>query len=301
MQETRNDIPSTVRTDHIVPSIGTVDIAVETTYTRNEIPPRCRKERRVQHTMTVTAELPVVDAAETTLAFTVREAIGPDKNIYQVAGRLFTPQTHIASRDERHAPSAVGDLTEFPSTARITDTAIPSNSIADHAVSDARLSGLIVVDGMVWEPSAEPAYTVSSLGVTETVVSAITESFHRGRGAIFRADEFSETLAYAHERATGFDGSEEADRKFGPRADTEIFRYITVHDASAVRLVTALPAPSEIKELRINYQVAINELSRADSPDDEAAAFAKVCSLRKRIATAGHTPVAGNVEPYEDR
>ena len=277
---------------------STFTIDITGTYTRDEIPPRCRKPRPVSHETSAQVEVPIVSAEEAPIAFRIRDLDDRTKEIRAFDGRLFAAHPIQIRREEPTLPGS----TRFPSEID-TERNHDIRHIFTRAESDEDFQRLaqdhyrkfLIIDGIVWRETTEPGYHVSVFGFGEVSLGVSDRKDH---GTLFRADEFEAALAWAQELTSERRGL--STRYSDPEA-AERYRAIEVLIPEAVTLVTISPAPKEVRDLRVEYSMARDRLSDADSSDEETRYFAEVVRLREEIVKKGHSPVESSARPYEAR
>lgn len=267
------------------------------TYTRDEIPPRCRKPRPITHETSAQVEVPMISTEEAPIAFRIRDLDDQTKEIRTYDGRLFAPYLPWAYQEEPSLPGSVHfpqDVNTERDNLRYVTYDVDSDE-AYHQKAQDHYSQFLIIDGVVWRETTEPGYHVSVFGFGEVSLGVSDRKDH---GTLFRADEFEAALAWAQELtserrgiSTRYDNQESAER----------YRAIEVLIPEAVTLVTISPAPKEVRDLRVEYSVARDRLSRADSSDEETRHFAEVVRLRDEIVKKGHSPIKSDARPYEAR
>lgn len=85
------------------------------------------------------------------------------------------------------------------------------------------------------------------------------------------------------------------------RNQPDVTRTIDVLIPEAVTLITSSPAPEWVHDLRWDYRRAVDRLGQATSPISDEEAFNDVHELRKRIVSAGFTPLESLERPFEAR
>ena len=272
------------------------------TFTRDEIPPKCRKPRPVTHETSAQVEVPMVTSDEAPVAFRVREIEDIVKEIRTFDGRLFAPYLPWSRQEETslpgsaHFPPPVD--TELHSLRYVTFD-VDSDEAYYQKAKD-YYQRFLIIDGIVWEEVAEPGYHVSTLGLGGMNGSSVSlgVSTRKDYGTLFRADEFEDALAWAKTLAD--ERRDSSSRYIDPKS-VERLRTIEVLVPEAVTLVTIAPAPKEVRDLRFQYSLARDYLSRATTPDEETERFAEVVRLREEIVKKGHSPIESDARPYEAR
>lgn len=268
------------------------------TYTRDEVPPRCRKPRPITHEASAQVEVPILAAGDAPVAFRVRGVEDTVREIRTVDGRLFSPYLPHAHQTEPSLPGSV----HFPQDADVTR----HRRLYLHAESEdefhegveAYFGQFRIIDGVVWEEAAEPAYLVATFGLGGNGSVGLMVSDRKDHGTLFRADEFETARAWADEvaRNLGDRSSRYEDPRFAER-----YRAIEVLAPDAVTLVTISPAPKEVRDLQFEYRMARDRLSRANTSDEETECFFEVTRLREEIIKHGHSPIESEARPYEAR
>lgn len=279
-------------------------ISLTGTYTRDEIPPRCRKPRPVTYETSAQVEVPMVSSDDAPVAFRIRDVEDRIKEIRTHDGRLFAPYLPHAHQEEPSLPGSV----HFPQdvdTERSNLRHVTFNVDSDEAYyqqAQEHYRQFLIIDGIVWVETGEPSYSVDTFGMghnhggTGLMVNAGAAG--RRSGKTFRADEFEAALAHAIQVATGRGDTKDVARF---ERDPEDFRRIEILLPEAVTLVTPPPVPKEVRDLRFEYSIACDRLSRVSTPDEEAEAFETVSRLRSEIIKRGHSPIDPKFQPYEAR
>lgn len=274
------------------------------TYTREEIPPRCRKPRPVTHETSAQAQIPSVTSDESPVAFRIRDLDDRTTEVRTHDGRLFAPYRTGPDRTEPILPGS----TKFPQDVDTTFNGlgyvgypVDSEDAYRQAVQD-QYRKFLIIDGIVWVEAGEPSYSVSTFGMGGnhggTGLMVNRDAMGRHSGATFRADEFEDAHAYAIEVANRRGDTRDVARY---QDNPEHYRCIEVVIPEAVTLVTVAPSPQRVRRLRTDYSMAIHKLDRASTPDEETEAFARVVVLREEIVSLGYTPIESNALPYEAR
>lgn len=272
-------------------------ISLTGTYTRDEIPPRCRKPRPVTYETSAQVEVPTASSDDAPVAFRIREVEDRIKEIRTFDGRLFAPYLPHSHQEEPSLPGSV----HFPQgvdTERSNLRHVTFNVDSDEAYyrqAQEHYRRFLIIDGVVWEETTEPGYHVAVFGFGNVSLGVSDRKDH---GTLFRADEFDAALAWARELTSERRGP--SGRYTDPEG-VERYRAIEVLIPEAVTLVTVAPAPKEVRDLRIEYSMARDRFSRAESPDEETRYFAEVVRLRDEIIKKGHSPVKSDARPYEAR
>lgn len=285
-------------------------VTVTGTYTRDEIPPRCRNPRPVTHQVSTTVRVPVVSAEQAPVAFHIRT----DDATYQAqeptvfrywGGHLYVPWAPSVERADVHPGDPM-----FEAEQSVERHALParidSKDAFDLAVEE-KYGTYLIIDGVVWESSGEPRYVIQTfgLGANHGGTGVFVDTFDRSNidaTAIFRADEMEAAVAYAAEVA-----ADRGDTKDVAWLKTNGPRWtIDVLIPEAVTLVTVPPEPKEVRGLRWTYRLAVAELDRllsreATTPQQEVKAVEKIARLRHQIINAGCSPIAPTARPYEAR
>lgn len=273
-------------------------ISLTGTYTRDEIPPRCRKPRPVTYETSAQVEVPTVSSDDAPVAFRIREVEDRIKEIRTFDGRLFAPYLPHSHQEEPSLPGSV----HFPQDVDVTrHHRIPNRAESEdefHQTIEAFFGGFLIIDGVVWAESREPAYEVVTFGLGGDGSTALMATDRATQGNVFRADEFEAARAFAEDVARQRGDRQE---RFEDPRSAEWDRAIEVLIPEAVTLVTATPAPKDIRDLRFNYSLARDRLSRASTPDDEKEHFSEAVRLRDEIIMRGYSPIESEVHPYEAR
>ena len=272
-------------------------VTVHGTYTRDEIPPRCRKPRPVTYDATATVDVAAVTGQDAPVAFRITKPGGGTYEIRTHAGKLYAQYKPFSRQVE---PTVPGD-SRFPAEVTADNVRMwrdASTAEEFHATVRELFSRHLIIDGIVWTETSEPGYLVATFGIGGINGSTgLMVSDRKDHGVLFRADEFEEARAHAAE----------VSRKRGDRQDrytpqeAERYRAIEVLIPEAVTLVTVPPEPVEVRDLRFDYDIARDRLSRVYSPDEETDAFEEVVRLREAIIRRGYTPVESDARPYEAR
>lgn len=275
-------------------------VTVHGTYTRDEIPPRCRKPRPVTYDATATVDVASVTGQEAPVAFRITKLYDDGRNTSEIRtyqGRLFAPYKPFSRQVE---PTVPGD-SHFPAEVTADNVRMwRAASTADefHATVHELFSRHLIIDGIVWTETSEPGYLVATFGIGGINGSTgLMVSDRKDHGVLFRADELEEARAHAAEVSR--DRGDREDRYEGDAAERH--RAIEVLIPEAVTLVTVPPEPMEVRDLRFDYDIARDRLSRVYSPDEETDAFEEVVRLREAIIRRGYTPVESDARPYEAR
>lgn len=277
-------------------------ISLTGTYTRDEIPPRCRKPRPVTYETSAQVEVPMVSSADAPVAFRVREVEDRIREIRTFDGRLFAPYLPWAHQEEPSLPGSAHfpqDVDTERVNLRYSLYDVDSDEAYYQKAKD-HYQRFLIIDGIVWEETAEPGYHVSTLGLGGMNGSSVSlgVSTRKDHGTLFRADEFEDALAWA--RTLADERRDSSSRYIDPES-VERHRTIEVLVPKAVTLVTITPAPKEVRDLRFEYSLARDYLSRATTPEEEAERFAEVVRLREEIVKKGHFPIESDARPYEAR
>lgn len=271
------------------------------TYTREEIPPRCRKPRPVTYDASAQIEIQALTQDQAPVAFRIKALRGHEdfeatNDIRTASGRLYAPYLPYSRQTE---PTIPGD-SNFPQNVEANRWDY-SNTDSQEAFTqkvEEHYNAYVIIDGAVWVETREPYYTVATFGFgnnhggTGLMVSG-------NSGNTFRADEYADALACAIETARDRGDTKDVAR-FTNRP--EEYRAIEVLIPDAVTLVTVSPAPKEVRDLRFDYEYARGHLKDAETPDAETKAFAEVTELREKIVALGYAPIAPRDQnPYEAR
>lgn len=274
-------------------------VSLTGTYTRDEIPPRCRKPRPVTHETSTQVEIPMVSSDDAPVAFRIRGLEDRIKEIRTHDGRLFAPylpeahQTGPSRPGSAHFPQVID--TEQGNLHQIIRDADSDEDFRQQAQK--HYHRFLIIDGTVWREASEPGYSVTTFGLGNNH-GGTSLMVDTSRGMVFRADEFDAALAYAIQVAAERGDTEYVSRFKG---NPERYRDIEVLIPEAVTLVTPAPVSKEVRNLRVEYSIACYRLDQATTPDEEAEAFESVSRLRSEIIERGYSPVKSDARPYEAR
>ena len=141
-------------------------ITAEIKYRPFRTPPRCRKPRQVQETFKHTLAIPSVtsvDAPTVALVPNDRGLFGApgggEAEIRSFDGKLWTVETE--TRDCT-SPAALAGSDLFPADVTLDFHLEDADEAAEHFTS--RYQDYLIVDGVVWRQTAEPVYSVETLG-----------------------------------------------------------------------------------------------------------------------------------------
>lgn len=275
-------------------------IHVSGTFTRDEIPPRCRKPRPVTHDTSTTTTVQAVTSDEAPVAFRITDTLSETvADIRTHNGQLYTPFLPVAHQKEYTKPGDDIFPSELDENHHLSGYQLrASTSAEDFDVTVQNIfSRFLIIDDAIWKLTSEPAYHVMTFGLGGINGSTgLSVSTRRDVGMIFRADEYEAARACAI--ATARDRGDDASRF---EADPERYRSIEVLIPEAVTLVTMPPTPNHVKRLRLDYNSVRSRLRDAYTPYDEAEAFSELIRLREAIIETGHTPVESDLRPYEAR
>lgn len=204
-------------------------VTVHGTYTRSEVPPRCRKPRPVLYDTTATVTVESVSSSAAPVALRVTELRDEERapsEIRTYQGRLYAPHE---SYYRQEGPTVPGD-SRFPSevTTHRYDHASSSEEFLS-AIIDA-YKPFLIIDGIVWAETSEPGYLVATFGIggvngtTSLMVSDRTDY-----GTLFRADEFEAARAHAVEVSQG---SRRPGRPIRGRGCGDVSRHRSAHPRS---------------------------------------------------------------------
>jgi len=274
-------------------------ITVRGTYTREEIPYRCRKPRPVTHEVTTTATVKSVTSEQAPVAFRVsyHEDVVSDIRTYN--NELYRPYLPFSQQEEPSTPGSIYFPSEVDNRNRhpFRGTSQIDSEDAYIAATQQHYDRFLIIDGIVWEPASEPGYHVVTFGLGGFNGStALMVSSRKDHGMLFRADDFEAARAFAIETAR-----ERGDDPTPFIETPERYRRIEVLIPEAVTLVTLPPVPKHIQDLRFDYYIACGKLKNAKNPQEETKAFSEVTRLRFEIVNAGYTPVESDAQPYEAR
>lgn len=287
---------------------STFDITVTGTYTRDEIPPRCRKPRPVTYPATTTVRVPQVTADQAPVAFRVHNNPLTAPTPYRHWGGNLYTKWRPSVRDEPVTPGS----TMFPAEQEAERYRL-GPFIASEAAFAERVRDLyedyLIVDGIVWVISGEPRYVVQTFGTGHnhggtSVLASDTDNPNLRSESYFRADEPDAAAAYAIDAA-----NERGDTESVARLQSrQSYERIEVLISEAVTLVTVPPEPRHVHGLRFDYSSAVDRLSNLmrsrlnpATAEEEARQFEKVARLREQIIQAGCSPIEPTSRPYEAR
>lgn len=277
-------------------------LSITGTYTRDEIPPRCRKPRPVTYPASAQVEIPAYTRNQAPVAFRIKALRGHEdfeatNDIRTINGRLYAPYLPYSRQTE---PTIPGD-SNFPQDVDADRIIYSLRADSDETFSqevEEHYSAYVIIDGTVWVETSEPKYNVDTFGFGNNHggTGLMVNGHH---GTFFRADEFADALAYAIRVAKGRGDTDNVTRF---TENPGQYRAIEVLIPEAVTLVTFAPAPKEVRTLRFEYDNARSRLRNADNPNDETEGFAEVVKLREKIVALGYTPVEPSDQtPYEAR
>lgn len=278
----------------------TFNITVTGTYTRDEIPPRCRKPRPVSHDTSAKATIPTVTATDAPVAFRVTNHNRAVSEIRTHAGRLYGPYLPARQQTDPTEPGSAqfpAEIDENDHTQTRYRLGSPSTAEEFTAAVTEYFARFLIIDNAVWVEVPEPGYHVATYGLGGINGSTgLSVSTRKDHGTLFRADEFEAALTHAIE--TSRDRGDDPTRY---EQHGEDYRDIEVLIPEAVTLVTIPPTPKPVRRLRWDYDSARSRLRDAHTPDEETQAFQEVERLRQEIIQTGHTPVESDARPYEAR
>lgn len=281
--------------------MNTYIVNVTGTYTRDEIPPRCRKPRPVTHEASAQVDIPMVTSDDAPVAFRVHGVEDHAKEIRTFKGHLFSPYLPHYRQNEPTLPGSIyfpQDVnTEHEHTVRYN---LGYDIDSEKAFRDAAATyyrRFLIVDGIVWTTTKEPCYEVATFGMGRNHggTSLMVGTVSRG-GYVFRADEFEMARAHAIEVA-----EQRGDSLSIPRMREDDGERIEVLLSEAVTVVPTHPAPLEVRRLRSEYGAAVARLRDAHNATEDEECFAEVARLRQEITERGFTPFEGRPEPREGR
>lgn len=278
-------------------------ITVTGTYTRTEIPPRCRKPRPVTYDTNATATVETVSTEAAPVAFRVAKRFSDEESVTEIRtheGKLYAPYRPAHRQEEATIPGDAlfpSEIDEHSHGLTRYKLRYPSSAEEFAAAVSERFAQFLIIDGTVWAEAAEPGYHVATYGLGGLNGSTgLSVSTRKDHGTLFRADEFDAALAHAIE--TSHDRGDDPTRY---EQNGERCREIEVLIPEAVTLVTIPPTPKPVRRLRWDYDSARNRLRDASTPDEETRAFQEVVRLREAILQTGHTPAESDARPYEAR
>lgn len=183
------------------------DVRTTIHYSPMVVPPRCRKPRRVQTTVTVDLPLQEVTGDEAPVAFRVPDPLWDAGEYRWWQERIYTPYRPWS---QQSVPTIPGS-DYFP--LEQTQHASYDVQSEEEAIEEARrdLSSYLVVDGEVWDTclgwSREPRYEIYTLGLghNHSGSGLSTTTSYNGnvaKGRYFRADQYEQAKAEAVRVAT---------------------------------------------------------------------------------------------------
>lgn len=281
-------------------SAKTIEITAHGCYSVDDyIPPRCRKPRYAEFPVSTVVEIPVLSDADVALAFTVNDIHEGGTEVVEYNGKLYRPAKEPVRRESGGHDDMTIESTYFETERELRYLGARSEQ---EFVFEAReiVAKQIVIGDKVYRETTEPRYVVQTFGLGHNhggtgLLETWEDNPNVASESYFRADEFEKARARAIEVAKGRGDTDDI-----PRLES-MEPAITVHKSDAVRLVTVLETPQEIKDARFEYSLARHRLDSATSPEAEAEAFAEVTRLRKEIVNAGFSPIKPEERPYEDR
>lgn len=265
----------------------TFDVHFSGTYSRDEVPPRCRKPRPVIHSAEADVSVRIVDATDAPVAFRVRRFDSePADEVRLFDGDLYGLYRPFSRQVE---PSIPGDA-HFPANQNIEPYLGPIHFryvSSDEGFTQAAedwAEEFLIIDGIVWSKTGEPCYSVYVSHGRAAVLTGTLPDY----GVVFRADDFEGALAYAVHNG--------GDREREPRIEVLI--------PEAVTIVTPPVTPDEVEALRSAYSSAVYDLYNATSRKDAAEStdvLDKVVRLREEIAATGWPLFDERLTAYEGR
>lgn len=173
-------------------------ITVEATWTEADvIPPRCTKPRDINHDIEHVVNVPMIDAAEFPVALITTNWEGTN-DYHSYEGRLYSP--YLPNSRQKEMFTAGSD--DFSNEQRISGWSRYRTLDEMHAHIERHYSGLLIVDGKVWQLSrSEPYYEVVVAedgwnGPRNTYLSVTTHG-NQAEYTHFNANEREEAVAYA--------------------------------------------------------------------------------------------------------
>lgn len=300
------------------PPVQGVPITASGTYSRYEIPPRCRTERWVEHQVQATGTLRSVSSQEAPLAFEISPQVGwaSGKSLRTFDGQLYEPISHgtyyarsIVPDGRLGTPLTLDDdelrsaLEHNPYLERAHSTAESDETWA--AKLQEHLDRFLLVDGQAYRHVGEPRYVVMTFGLGRnnggTSLFVETEdNSNIAADSYFRADQFEQARDYAIQVAQSRGDTVDA----GRLANAE--PLIAVHDPAAIRLVVPQQESTEVGQARRVYRDAVDRMQTAsqDASNTGAdAAWSTLVAARERLASMTDD-IAGEGRvrrPYEER
>lgn len=278
-------------------------VAIGGTYSCMEIPPRCRKPRRVWHDAIATVQVPVTTEDQAPVAFRLySRRLDRTEDIRLHDGNLYT--LHLPYRLQQDPTIPGSD--QFPATVDGDRDLSGSPESADEFEQYAheKFEQFLIIDDVVWARCGEPRYlVVTPTGWSRSdrpfVTTALGDNPNGDRADMYhRADDLDGAISHAVDIAQGEGDIEGLRARLA--ANTE---QIDVLIPEAVALVPVSPVPRDVESLRSEYSSAVSHLrdviAYAEGPTDEADTFAEVARLRAQIVEHGYTPTESKARPYE--
>lgn len=279
-------------------------VTINGEYVVNEIPPRCRKPRPVTYDTTATVHIPTVTTKDAPVAFRCRDIDEPKEEFRLFDNRLYSLMTTI-----KHSPITPGSddfpaVSDAPYDRRISHLTRQGTSAEDfQRTMEQQFSSYLIIDDAVWQLTGEPRYMVITFGLGNnhggtSLMHTTRDNENIVASSYFRADEYDQALAHAIAIAEARNDTHSV-AKF--RDQPDMARTIDVLIPEAVTLITSSPAPVWVSDLRWDYRRAVDRLSQATSHVGDHDAFHELHDLRKRIISAGFTPLESWERPFEAR
>lgn len=173
-------------------------ITVEATWTEADvIPPRCTKPRDINHDIEHVVNVPMITADEFPVALITTNWEGKSEyHFYE--GHLYSPYLPYSRQEEMFTAGS----DDFSTEQRLSGWGRYHSLDEMHAHIERHYSGLLIVDGKVWQLSrSEPYYEVVVSdggwnGPRNTYLSVTTHS-NQAEYTHFNANEREEAIAYA--------------------------------------------------------------------------------------------------------
>jgi hypothetical protein len=221
----------------------TFDVTVTGKYNVLEVPPGKRKPRPVEYIAKAVINVPSVTADEAPVGIESSDGTYRvyEENLY-IPYKPNSGQTEVSVAGDNHFPASVGS----------TSWRVHDSEAEFVQMTEDKFSEFLVVDGEVWTKTTEPRYVVQTFGFGgnhggTALLTTTYDNSNIAASSYFRADEFEAARSYAIEVAEerGDTVSAAGIRKQEPE--------ISVHDPSAIRLVTSEPEPAETKHARYAF------------------------------------------------
>lgn len=270
---------------------STFPVEVRVSYGRGEIPPRCRKPRRVMHETKATVEIPSLTESDFPVAFLI-QGIEEKSEVRFYEGNLYAPHLNYA---RTKVPAEAGS-DRFPS-AQIVDLYEAEDDEHANAEAAEQFSRFVVLEGAVWVRTGEPRYVVMTFGLGcnhggTSLGSAMHDNPNIRAENYHRADAYEEALAHAVQVATAR-GDDESIPHFAPSIEVLI--------PEAVTLTTFAPETSAQGDARWEYTRAVDALYNASTTDADDVAFAVLLEKRAELARIGGRAHLSEHRPFENR